>query len=316
MYEQMGSFIQNEQKMRRAAAITGRLPRRLVFAACAGIGLLIYGLAGKKLRQTVRNNMRDLLAELPEKTAGRYVRRYFVNLAVTMYELLFDSSRLPGNSRQIFSMQGEEHLAKALERGKGAILYLPHVGNFFYYYWVLSQKYPCLTVATASSPELQPLYLNFERLGCKGMDYDETPPLELVRRLKEHLASNGVVFLLGDFYRPQFPQSKLFGHTTRIPAGTAAMAIEREAPVIPFYGKRVKGFKHVLVFGEPMYLHETFSRRERDEASRILNETLEKGIRQTPDQWFYWFNAHERWEDEQPGETKAYGVNAGQQAVM
>lgn len=315
MYEQIGSFVRNEKKMQRLAAITARLPRGLVFGSCAGIGFLVYVLAGKKLRKTISSNIQDILTELPGNKIKRVMRRYFVNLAVTMYELLLASSRLPEDRHRIFSVEGEEHLTKALERGKGAIIYTPHVGNFFYYYWLLSQKHPCLTVATASSPELQPLYLSFHRLGCQGFDYDETPPLELVRKLKEHLASNGVVFLLGDFYRPQFPKTRLFGRTTRTPAGTAAMAIEREAPVIPFYGKRVKGFQHLLVFGEPIYLHEKFSRKDRDSATSLLNETMESAIRITPEQWFYWFNAHERWEDEEPGGEKSHVVNAGQQVM-
>lgn len=112
----------------------------------------------------------------------------------------------------------------------------------------------------------------------------------MIRQLKAHLSRNGIVFILGDFYRPNFPRTTLFGRPTRTPAGAAAIAIEQGVPVIPFYGKREKGFRHVMVFDKPLWLHETFTRKQREEA-------LERSIRAVPDQWFYWFNVHERWEE-------------------
>lgn len=296
MYDWIATFTHNERCMRRLAAFLGRLPRPVVFAGCAAIGWTLYGLAGRKLRRLIRGNMRDVLAGAGERTLRAYSRRYFVNLAVTLYEIMLDSARLPQTGPHELCAEGEHYLEQALARGKGAIVYLPHVGNFFYYYWYLTQKYDCLAVVTASGADIRPLYLNFLKLGCNGLDYDETPPLELVRQLKAQLARGGVVFILGDFYRPNFPQTTLFGRLTRAPAGAAAIAIEQQAPVVPLYGKRKSGFHHVLVFGEPLRLHETFTCKQRAEALRVLNATLERGIRAAPEQWFYWFNAHERWE--------------------
>lgn len=282
--------------MRIAAAFIERLPRSMVFGGCVVLGWLIYGCAGRPLRCSIQNNMREILNDDDERNLTRHCRRYFVNLAVTLYEIILGAARLPQVSQQVLHCEKEEHLQQALAQGKGAIVYLPHVGNFFYYYWYLTQKYDCLAVVTASSADIRPLYLQFLKLGCAGLDYDQTPPLELMRQLKAQLSRNGIVFILGDFHRPTFPSATLFGRATRMPAGAAAIAIEQEAPVVPFYGRRVKGFRHVMVFDEPLWLHKSFNRQQRTEAQQQLNLTLERGICAAPEQWFYWFNAHERWE--------------------
>lgn len=91
-------------------------------------------------------------------------------------------------------------------------------------------------------------------MGCKGLDYDGEPPLKLWRTLRKHLQQNGVVVLLGDFYRPSFPKAYLFGKETRSPAGTATLFLENETPVIPYYGYRKKGFNHQILIEPPIEL--------------------------------------------------------------
>jgi KDO2-lipid IV(A) lauroyltransferase len=138
--------------------------------------------------------------------------------------------------------------------------------------------------------------MKFYEMGCDGLDYDNTPPLEMLRSLKKHLANNGIVFILGDFWRPAFPLSEFFGRLTRSPEGAAMLSIEQRVPVVPFYGGRLKGFTHRLVFERPMFLYEQYQRSQRSEATNQLNRFMEQVICCHPDQWFYWFNADERWE--------------------
>jgi lauroyl/myristoyl acyltransferase len=304
LYEWIGKITGNERLHRRLANGLGRLPEVVLHALLAGIGYVMYRLAGGKARRHIEENMLDVLDISDRRALRRLGRAYFVNLAVTLYEILIGVYRLPalreaGRIGDLFAAEGERRLDEALRHGKGAIVYAPHVGNFFYAYWYLTQKYDCLAVVTAESPELRPIYLKFRMMGCRGLDYDRTPPLELVRRLRKHLAAGGVLFLLGDFYRPTFPRAELFGRLTRSPEGTASLGIEQQAPVVPFYSYRLKRFRHRLVFGTPLLLHERFSRNERRQATDELNRFLEFAIRSVPAQWFYWFNAEERWETEE-----------------
>lgn len=284
-------------------------------AFCSVTAFILYQALRKGFVQCVEQNLSDLLGAMPKGSLRAISKRYVTNVVFTLLEILFLSKKIKKRYVHQFEVQGEEHLQEAQRqaKGKGFIVYAPHVGNFFYYYWYLTQKYNCLTVASAGSPELKPLYMKFAAMGCKGLDYDSVPPLELYRTLKKHVTSGGILFILGDFWRPSFPLSRLFGRLTRTPEGAAMLALEHQVPVVPFYGHRVRGFNHRLVFGKPVYLYEQFKhsgRSERSETNLLLNSFMERVIREQPSAWFYWFNAHERWEDTKPvaGQTtKAAG---------
>jgi phosphatidylinositol dimannoside acyltransferase len=144
--------------------------------------------------------------------------------------------------------------------------------------------------------ELRPIYLLFEQLGCRGLDYDSTPPIKLIRSIREHLEEGGVLFLLGDFFRPSFPTATFFGRPTHSPNGAVVLALEKRVPIVPFYGYREKGFKHRLVFHPPLFLYKEVRPEQRRKATDKLNGVLEEMICQVPGQWFYWFNLDERWD--------------------
>ncbi|TDF99576.1 lysophospholipid acyltransferase family protein [Paenibacillus piri] len=305
MYEWIGKITANSRFMGILSRICGWIPRPLILLACRSMGLLLLLLAGRSQRDNLLNNMRDLLPGRSDKERRSIRRRYFQNIVFTLYELMLEADRLQTGVERPFRIRGEDHLEQALRIGHGAIVYTPHAGNFFYYYWYLCRNYRCLTIATAGSPELRPLYLRFQAMGCPGLDYDNTPPLELLRKLRSHLAGNGVVFILGDFWRPTFPESRFFGKRTRSPEGAAKLAIELRVPIIPFYGRRTRGFEHELNFEQPLHLYAGFTKQQRGEATLVLNRFMERVIRQHPEQWFYWFNAEQRWEPEPEAHLKA-----------
>lgn len=295
MYDWIGKFTKNGFRARLIVGVMNRLPRRPALFLCRMSGWMIY-LFAASARKRVKRNMSDLLPGQSKRTIHHWCRDYFCNLAVTLYEILIDSRRLDPMADTRFQVIGESFLQAALRQGRGVVLYGPHIGNFFLYYWHLSGRYSCLTVATAGSEELRPLYRLFERLGCRGLDYDSTAPLELMRRLRGHLAENGVVLLLGDFWRPTFPEAEFFGRMSRSPAGAAVLGLEWHVPIVPFYGYRIDGCRHRLIFGPPIRLYEEFDPSQRREAANALNRTLERAIVRVPEQWFYWFQVDERWE--------------------
>jgi KDO2-lipid IV(A) lauroyltransferase len=295
LYGWIGKIVKNDSVLENAGRLLKYLPQPLIHLCCRAACRLMCVFA-VPLRKQVKQNMDELLGNKSQEQISCFSRNYFYNLLITLYEILIESYALDRIKDIKFRTEGEIHLREVLNLGRGAIIFAPHMGNFFYYYWYLSKYYPCLTVVTAGSDELRPLYLMFQRFGCSGLDYDSTSPLKLLRALRSHLKGNGVVFLLGDFWRPVFPLSTMFGRPMRSPAGTAALALENQIPVIPFYGYREQTFKHRLVFRQPIFLHEEFKTHQRAEATKRLNLFLEQVVTEWPEQWFYWFNVNERWE--------------------
>ena len=131
---------------------------------------------------------------------------------------------------------GAEHFAAAHAAGRGAVMALPHSGNWDMAGVWLAQNYGTFaTVAERLKPES--LYdrfiefregLGFEVLPLTGGD---RPPSEV---LAERLRQNTFVCLMADrdLTRSGVPV-EFFGEPTRMPAGPAKLAIETGAPLHP-----------------------------------------------------------------------------------
>jgi lauroyl/myristoyl acyltransferase len=133
---------------------------------------------------------------------------------------------------------GREYLEAALARGRGAVLALPHSGNWdMAGVWLVNHYGTFTTVNERLKPES--LYkrfiayresLGFEMIPLTGGD---RPPFEL---LAERLRENRFVCLMAerDLTRNGV-QVDFFGEPTRMPAGPAKLAIETGAVLHPVH---------------------------------------------------------------------------------
>lgn len=310
MYEWIGQLTADEGRLRKVRHSLRYVPNFIIMFICSAIGTVMF-VVFAKLRRRILRNMRDLLRKKSGGfgSLGILARglAYFNHLVVTLYELLIVAPELALDGMtdertavlsNSFHIKGQENIERALQHNKGAIIFAAHTGNFFYYYWWLSQHYNCIAVATADSEQLRPIYLTFQKLGCCALDYDQTPPIAMLNTLRRHLHNNGVVVLLGDFWRDVFPSSQLFDRPTRSPSGAAMLALNQSVPIVPLFSQRSSGLRHQMEFGEPIQLHEQYEKHEKAAATNRLNVLLEQMILRAPAEWFYWFNVDERWEIE------------------
>jgi len=129
---------------------------------------------------------------------------------------------------------GAEKFAAAREGGRGAVIALPHSGNWDMAGVWLAQNYGTFTtVAERLKPES--LYDRFiayrESLGFEVLPLTggERPPMEV---LAERLRNNRFVCLMADRDLTRSGiQVDFFGESTRLPAGPAKLAIETGAPL-------------------------------------------------------------------------------------
>ena len=135
-------------------------------------------------------------------------------------------------------IEGQKHLDAAKEAGTGAILALPHSGNWdMAGVWCAQHWGGLSTVAERLKPES--LYQRFvdyrEGLGFEifPLSGGEHPPFV---ELSERLRDNGIVCLLGerDLAKKGVPVT-FFGEPTRMPAGPAKLAIDTGAPLLPVH---------------------------------------------------------------------------------
>lgn len=130
---------------------------------------------------------------------------------------------------------GAEHIAAALDRGRGAVMALPHSGNWdMAGVWLTNTFGAFATVAERLKPES--LYHRFvayrESLGFEVLPLTGGPPPFEV--LAERLRGNGLVCLMSDRDLTRSGvQVDFFGEATRLPAGPAKLALATGAALIP-----------------------------------------------------------------------------------
>ena len=133
---------------------------------------------------------------------------------------------------------GDEHLDAALAEGRGAVLALPHSGNWdMAGVWLAQTRGTFTTVAERLKPEsLYRRFINYrESLGFEVIPLSggEQPPFQL---LSERLRDNKAVCLMAerDLSRSGV-QVNFFGEPTRMPAGAAKLAITTGAALLPVH---------------------------------------------------------------------------------
>jgi KDO2-lipid IV(A) lauroyltransferase len=136
------------------------------------------------------------------------------------------------------SATGLEHIHQAVERGTGAVLALPHSGNWdLAGVWLVQRVGSPTVVAERLAPEsLFRRFVRFrERLGFEiiPLTGTATPPFpQLLARIRQ----GRIVGLLGerDLSGTGVPVT-FFGEPARLPAGPARLAIDTGAPLLPVH---------------------------------------------------------------------------------
>ncbi len=149
-----------------------------------------------------------------------------------------EAFRLPSLSREqvlaTFRLDGAELLAADVAAGRGAVVALPHAGNWdLAGAWVVANGWPLSTVAERLKPEA--VYQRFmafrEGLGMEILPTTggHRPPLDV---LTDRLNAGAVVPLLADRdLSARGVEVDFFGGRTRMPAGPALLALRTGAPL-------------------------------------------------------------------------------------
>ena len=188
--------------------------------------------------EQLRKNLARVIGSAPAEVPDSLVRASLASYARYWREAFrlpsMDQAALADRLDKVFI--GAEHFADAQQAGRGAVIALPHSGNWdMAGVWVAQHYGTFTTVAERLKPES--LYnrfiefresLGFEVLPLTGGD---RPPSEV---LAERLRANRFVCLMADrdLTRSGVPVD-FFGEPTRMPAGPAKLALETGARLHP-----------------------------------------------------------------------------------
>lgn len=216
----------------RAAELAGmRLPRRAGLWAADKYQRFLFN-RSRVERDAVAANLSRVLGHHPGSDLVQSATRECYSLYGRYWYDTFALRTMPWdevNSR--FSMEGREHIDRALEAGRGIVLALPHMGNWDAAgHWLCLQGYRMTAVAEQLKPrEVSDLFLRHRRaLGMGIVPLSDGP--EVGERLIRLLSENRIVTLVADrSISGRGVEVEMFGAARKIPAGPAMLSLKTGA---------------------------------------------------------------------------------------
>src|SRR2546427_6795843 len=121
---------------RAGARLLRATPSELRHAAAAPGGLAWFWLSGAQRSAALDNYAAALGRDRNDPEVARVARRAFQNYGRVLMDFLLLGSLTPAELTARVTVEGREHLDAALERGRGVIFAVPHMGS-----WDISGSY-------------------------------------------------------------------------------------------------------------------------------------------------------------------------------
>lgn len=279
--------------IRILAIIIRWLPKGYALMLGSGLGGFLY-LALKKRRRIALENLQIAFGdEMSADERAQICRESFKQIGKTAIEFLRFPKLTFENIWDEVTVEGKEHLIGALNQGKGAIVFLPHFGNWE----LLALVYGALIPDRAKAIAFP---LKNRHLNALVSQYRERLSLKLITRrqaVRETLRALKGGYAVGFFADQNAGREGVFvdffGKSASAVRGPATLALKTGAPLLLSMDIRQPDDRHHVVITPEIDL-EISSDLEQDVQTNTAHilKILETYIRQYPDQWLW---THNRW---------------------
>jgi lauroyl/myristoyl acyltransferase len=273
--------------------VAGHTPRPVRHVLASTVTSASY-LGWRSKRRITQENMAKVLGLPPSDAAVRRAAlrswsnygRTAASLICLPYEDMLDvDKRLEDVTRGATWLQ---YVRAGMAPGRGAIITTGHFGSWDLAGAMTAQHVPLSAVAdTFSDPELNSLLQGHRR----DKRVEIIPVSGAARGIMRALGEGRAVAIVID--RPVSQHGvdvTFFGHTTRVPAGSAALAVKTGASVVPGYFWYAPGGRYNIRTFPPMFPEPVSTPAEKAAEVRRLTQYMftcqEEVVRQNPTQWF------------------------------
>ncbi|HWD69907.1 MAG TPA: lysophospholipid acyltransferase family protein [Solirubrobacteraceae bacterium] len=290
------------------APLAARLPAKLSYqVACAWGDLTFRLLPDRDADLAHLRHLRELLGDgiLPEDVE-RFARDFWRFRACEVMDLM----RLRGRARplaKLVEIRGKEHLAGALEQGRGAILCSAHFGSYLGTFSLIhAAGFPLTNIgrwdwnyrSSLSSLERRFWDLAYAR---RVLRHRQRPNLEpwkgrnqVAVQAAAALRKNEVVTLCSDpaplaADRSRAVEAPFLGRRAMLVPGVVTLAKLTGAPLLMAFAHRQDDYRHqVLEISPPVPLDD-----DADSVFRRCVAAMDAAIRANPRDWYFWFQRDE-----------------------
>jgi KDO2-lipid IV(A) lauroyltransferase len=274
-----------------AARVMHRVPLGAALAIGRGLGRLAPRLSPRHFRRVRRDIELAFGAEMSAREIMQTARRFYLRLGESLVEFL----RLPYLTVEEIGrgsiLEGTEHLDAVLARGKGAILFTGHLGN-----WEMMAAVVGLTsyrITAIIRPQADDAITTlFNRIReAHGL---KVVPMTDVRTCLRVLKRNECLGIVGDV-NANIPGAfvQFLGRPAATYTGAAYLAAATGAEILPIFDERLPDLRHHIRIGAPIPLARTGDTpRDLLVNTMRVQYVLQREIRRRPQDWFWLLN---RW---------------------
>ncbi|MDL2252079.1 lysophospholipid acyltransferase family protein [Odoribacter sp. OttesenSCG-928-J03] len=274
---------------------SGMFPRKFILLWHGLLAIFAFDLC-TGLRKNILKQLS--LAYGKEKNAEELYRmgqEVFIHLSKTFTDYaIFSQMTTRQQFSKYFTVEGEEHLQKAYEKGKGVLCLVPHTAG-----WEFSAIMPPVLGYETSAvsceirnPALNRLLIGLrEKRAMKNISRKKNTYEKLVDVL--HNGECLIIMIDQDSKKVRGEFLQFFGMNAYTPLGCARLAMETGAAVVPMATFRRPDDTYLFkILPEEEFQLSGDKEFDLRHNTQIYNDIMESLIRQYPTQWVW---MHKRW---------------------
>jgi KDO2-lipid IV(A) lauroyltransferase len=274
-----------------AARAVRNEPMAVVRARGEALGRFVHRIAGSR-RRIALDNLQQAMPELSAVERERIVRGMFEHFGRMLLELVRFETLSPGDIRSLMEVDGEEHVLRAYEAGKGMIFVGGHIG-----YWeqqgiahAVSWRPISIMVRPLDNPRLHDLLERIRTGTGNAVIYRQGS----IRKVLRALASNRGVAILIDqhLHTSDAIQVDFFGRSAATTSVVGSLVHRTGATVLPVFGLPLPGGRYRFVYESPIAPPQDDSPEAIREFTQRCTDVIETYVRRHPDMWMW---MHRRW---------------------
>ena len=277
-----------------ASVLPARLDPYLATSVSGLLGLLFPGRIGRIVRR-MRKVMGDRLSDSEALAAARRWQRNKIEIQLGQLRGIWR----PKVHAEI-EIMGQDHIERSLAKGKGVILWVISTGGPLLYkqgLWLAGVKLVHLTSlmhgalrkSTFSVGRVVPFRRRAEdRYVAERVTIPLDGSLNYLITLKERLAANSCVTIVGEYRGRQNVRAPLFSHFVDFAMGAPSLSSRSGADLLTVYVERQSGGRYRMVVEEPIEVAGADRKDFVRKAIAVFAMRLERRIEAHPELWDGW----------------------------